>query len=581
MRLTKARIGTAALLALMGASSASAQEPEESGSPLGKVQFTISCTDEAQRAFDQAVLLLHHMTYPQAQAAFQHVAEMDPRCAMAHWGVAMTLFQPLWPTRPSSAELRQGWEAVQRANALEPPTERERLFIAAADSFFREPGGGDYWQRIRRWKDATETLYRGYPDDQEARAFYALALLATAPAGGSSHEQQDRAAELLLSVQAENSVHPGAVHYLIHANDTQGREHESLDIVRGYTDIAPANPHALHMPTHIYTRLGQWEDVIEGNLGAADAALEHPAGAEGQYVWDEFPHAVEYLVYAYLQQGADSSAAIQIDRLHTTAHLQPTFKTAFHLASVPARYALERRDWEAAAELVPRAEEALEWDRFPWAEAVTWFARGIGAAHLGHLGEAGYARDRLQELERVAEQAGEDLFTRQIRILRLGVSAWLAHFEGRGVRALELMTEAAELEVSTPKHPVTPAPTLPGHELLGDLLLLQDEPAKALAAYQRSLELHPGRFNSLLGAARAARALGDEQRARSFYSALLETSVGGSSRVGLSEARDYLGRGAAGIDSSRRSTIEAERLPLRGGATWRTGSKGGTSAGAI
>ncbi len=507
---------------------------------LGKVHFPVSCTAEAQQAFNHAVGLLHHMTYPEAKAAFEGVAERDPDCAMAYWGVAMTLFQPLWPTRPGPGELQQGWEAVQRAQTLASPTARERLYIAAADSFVYDPQVGNYWERIRRWEHASEILSRNFPTDLEARAFYALALLATAPAFGSSHEQQDHAAELLLSIQAENPLHPGASHYLIHANDVQGRERESLDVVRHYGDIAPRNPHALHMPTHIYTRLGDWEDVIEGNLRASDAALEYPAGDEGQYVWDEFPHAIEYLVYAYLQQGADSVAALQIERLRSTEHLQPSFKTAFHLASIPARYALERQAWGEAAELPPRPYDALDWHRFPWPEAVTWFARGLGAAHLGRLDDARLAHDRLQELEEAAQDAGEELFTRQIRVLRLGVSAWMAHALGEGARALEQMETAAELEVSTPKPPVTPAPTLPAYELLGELLLEQGQPEKALASFKRALQLHPQRFNSLLGAARAASALEHVSAATGFYKALVETSVGGSTRAGLSEARSYL-----------------------------------------
>jgi tetratricopeptide (TPR) repeat protein len=519
-----------------------AQEAEDGDAPLGHLHFAVSCTAEAQQEFDHAVLLLHHMTYPQAKAGFERVAERDPECAMAYWGVAMTLFQPLWPTRPGPRELQQGRDAVRRANALAPPTERERLYIAAADSFFLDPRGEDYWERIRRWAQASEILYQAFPDDAEARAFYALALLATAPVGGSSHEQQDRAAELLLSIQEENPTHPGSMHYLVHANDVRGREHESLDVVRHYGEIAPRNPHALHMPTHIYTRLGEWNNVIEGNLNAADAALEHPAGDEGQYVWDEFPHAIEYLVYAYLQQGADSMAALQIERLQSTERLQPAFKTAFHLASIPARYALERQAWEEAANLNPRPGDSLDWDRFPWPEAVTWFARGLGAVHGGRLDDSQRAHDRLLELEGAAHEAGEELFTRQIRILRLGVSAWIAHAQGEDAQAVEQMGAAADLEGSTPKHPVTPAPTLPAYELLGHLLLEKGQHAEALAAFERSLELHPRRFNSLLGAARAARALGEEQKARSFYTALLELSVGESTRSGLSEARAYLGK---------------------------------------
>jgi len=536
--------GSAALAVFLAlsANAGSARALDESEYPLGKVDFSNSCAAEARQELNQAVALLHHMTYPRAKAAFARVAELDPKCALAHWGIAMTLFQPLWPTRPGPDQLREGWEAVQKAKALAPASEREQLYIAAAEAFFRDPEGTDYWERIRRWEQATEVLYQRFSDDPDAAALYALAHLATAPAGGSSHEHQDHAAAILLAIRAQHPDHPGSVHYLIHGNDVRGREHESLDVVRAYAEIAPRNPHALHMPTHIFTRLGSWDEVIQGNLKAAEAALEHPAG-DGQHVWDEYPHAIEYLVYAYLQQGADQTAERQLERLRATEHLEPTFKTAFHLSSIPARYALERQAWQEAAVLDPRPSAAIAWDRFPWPESVTWFARGLGAAQLGRLTDAEGALDRLGELEHAAEQAGEELFTRQIRVLRLAASAWLAHARGQDELALEQMQAAAELETSSPKHAVTPAPTLPADELLGDLLMARGTPKEALAAYERSLELHPNRFNSLLGAARAARALEDETTARRFYAALVQMGARESDRAGLKEASTYVKAG--------------------------------------
>jgi tetratricopeptide (TPR) repeat protein len=481
------------------------------------------------------------MTYPQAGEAFRRVAAIDPQCAMAHWGIAMTLFQPLWPTRPGSEELQRGWEAVQKAKALQPPTEREQLFVATAEAFFLEPESSDYWLRIRRWEQATERLHASFPDDPEAAAFYALAHLATAPTDAVSKAHLDRAAAILLGLYERNPDHPGAMHYLVHANDAPGRERESLEIVRKYESAAPRNPHARHMPTLIDIRLGNWEGVIRGNQKAAAAALEHPAGDQGQFVWDEFPHAVEYLVYAYLQTGADDEAATQLKRLRATDRLQPSFKTAFHLASTQARYALERRAWNEAVSLTPREPATLDWDRFTWPEAIAQFARGLGAAHLGKVGEAKAAGKRLEELEAATRKAGEALFARNIRVLGLELNAWIAHKAGQEESSVALMREAAELEASTPKHPVTPGPTLPAQELLEDLFLEQGtQPTQAFAAYQRSLELYPRRFNSLLGAARAARALGDESRASTFYQELLEVADGGTRQPALQEAQDYV-----------------------------------------
>lgn len=516
------------------------QRPHAGHHDLGKVHFPISCTAPAQAEFDRALGLLHHMTYPQAQAAFEQVAATDPRCAMAHWGIAMTLFQPLWPTRPGPEELQRGWQAVQEARLLRPPAERERLLVAAAEAFFLDPASADYWLRIRRWEQAMEKVHAAFPGDPEVAAFYALAHLATAPADAVSRAHSDRAAAILLRVYEGNPDHPGAMHYLVHANDVPGRERELLEIVRKYESVAPRNPHALHMPTHIYTRLGDWSGVIRGNLKAAAAALEHPAGDRGQYVWDEFPHAIEYLVHAYLQTGADAAAAAQLQWLHATPALQPSFKTAFHLASTQARHALERRAWDEAVRLVPREPATLDWDRYTWPEAITHFARGLGAAQLGKVPEASAAAKRLEVLEAATRAAGEDLFARNIRVLGLELDAWIAHATGQEESSLALMHEAAELEASTPKHAVTPAPTLPALELLGDLLLAQARPIEALAAYQRSLESYPRRFNSLLGAARAARASGDASVARSFYRQLLEVAGGGTRQPALNEAEAYV-----------------------------------------
>ena len=510
---------------------------------MGTVSFPVSCSASAQIAFNHAVALLHHMTYPQARTAFQAVAQADPTCAMAHWGIAMTLFQPLWPTRPGPEQLRFGWDEVKRARALNPPTTKERLFVDAAAAFFLKPASPDYWLRIRRWEQAMEKLHAVFPRDDEATSFYALALLATAPADRISREHADRAAALLLAVYKRNPDHPGAMHYLIHANDVPGRERESLEIMRKYETIAPDNPHALHMPTHIYTRLGNWPAVVRGNLRAADAALKYPAGDQGQFVWDEFPHAIEYLIYAYLQMGDDAQAAAQLERLQGTARLQPSFKTAFHLASTRARYALERRQWKEAMALVPREPSTLDWDHFMWPEAVTWFARGMGAAREGDVRDARVAEQRLVELEAAASKAGELLFTRNIRVLHLAVAAWLAQAQHDDVAAVALMRQAADLEASTPKHAVTPAPTLPAFEQLGDLLLEQQQPAAALAAYRRSLGLYPRRFNSLLGAARAAQAAGRDAAARAFYGELLEVADATAIRPSLREARDFVAQG--------------------------------------
>jgi tetratricopeptide (TPR) repeat protein len=520
--------------------SAGASRSPSAQDSIGSVAFHVSCDSSVQRRFDQAVALLHHMTYARARSEFTAIASSDPDCAMAHWGIAMTLFQPLWPTRPSDADLERGREAVARARELGTGSEREQLLVAAAGAFF-DVEQSDYWDRIARWADATRVLYERFPNDPESAAFHALAHLAVAPARGEGNHNEESAAVLqkVLGVAPE---HPGATHYMVHANDADGREGESPDVVRNYTAIAPHNPHALHMPTHIWVRQGDWAGVIEGNLEAALAALETPAGDEGEWVWDEFPHAIEYLVYAYLQIGDDASAQLEMERLQKTTRLQPSFKTAFNLSSVPARFALERRSWAEATQLVPRPDATLPWDRFPWPEAVTWFARGLGAARTGDTLAARSAESRLHDLRDASSRLGEDLFARQTEILRLGVSAWLAHSRSDEDLAISLMQAALALETETPKHPVTPAPTLPAAELLGDLLLELDRPDAALEAYELSLRRTPNRFNSLVGAARAADRAGDVERALEHYRRLQAIVVPGSARPEMAEAERYRDR---------------------------------------
>lgn len=487
------------------------------------VRMNVSCSQSVQADFNAALTLLHHMTYPQAREGFVHVAERDPNCAMAYWGVAMTLFTPLWPTRPGPGERAQGWEMVHKAQSFQVP-ERERLFIAAAAAFFSEPAGEDYWARIRRWEAASQRAYAAMPNDVEAAAFYALAQLAVAQVAESTAANHARAATVLATILKQSPRHPGGMHYLIHANDLNARERESLEVTDAYMRVAPDNPHALHMPTHIYVRLGNWPLVVDGNSKAAEAALRHPAGPRGEYVWDEFPHAIEYLVYGLLQRGADDEARIQLTRLQQTARLEPTFKTAFHLASTAARYALERRDWSEAANLPLREPVSLAWDRFPWAEGVTVFARGYGAIKLGDSLAARSAVRRIGELEAAARRSGETLFERNLQVLRMALSARLEHAAGDRDAAESLMRQAAELEERTPKHAVTPGPTIPARELLGDLLNEQARPREALVEYERTLAAYPLRFNALLGAAQAAAQVGDSARATSYRKQLRQSA---------------------------------------------------------
>jgi hypothetical protein len=500
---------------------------------LGDVSFETSCAPAMRGRFDRAVALLHHMTYARAREEFEAIAEADTGCAMAHWGIAMTLFQPLWPTRPTVVELQRGWQEVSIARRSTSISARERGFIDAAAAFF-DPSVGDYWKRIGRWAEAMEMLVRENPSDTEVRAFHALSVLATASTSGGA-DAQARAATELMTILREHPTHPGANHYLIHADDATGRESLHPEVVHRYASIAPRNAHALHMPTHIYVRLGDWPAVIAGNLLAAAAARQDPAGDRGQWISDEYPHAIEYLVYAYLQMGDDSAATAWSTTLGATANVQPGFKTAFHLSSIPARIALERQDWTTATHLAERPGAQGDGDRFPWPDAITWFARGMGAVEQGDTLAARAAEQRIAGFRAAAERQGEDLFRRQIEILRLELAAHIGRLEGSDAEAIRLLRDAVALESSTPKHAVTPAPTLPAGEMLGRLLLAANRPAEALDACRASLAMWPMRFNGLVCVARAARLAGDSAASASYYATLRRIAAPRSPRAELNE----------------------------------------------
>lgn len=504
---------------------------------LGEVDFRASCSDDVRDDFDGAVALLHHMMYEEARGAFESVAEDDPGCAMAHWGVAMTLFHPLWPDRPDAGARQRGGEALQRARELGPGTERERALLRAAEAFFQDPEVDEWWPRIERWADALDDAYEERPDDLEVATFHGLAVLAAGQTADDRLARNARAAEILTEVHEREPLHPGALHYTIHADDATGRADEHPDVVARYREIAPSVPHALHMPSHIYVRRGDWPEVVEWNRRSAEAALER--GGDGP-VSLHHVHALDYQLYGLLQQGDDARAEEVLEESLSTGPYQEDFISAYHLAVMPARHAVERRSWEEAARLRPDEPDHLAWDRYPWPRALSWFARGMGAVMEGETSEAEAAEARMRELRDRAEEAGEGTFATYIEVDRLVLAGRIAWAEGDEEEAVARTEEAAELERTVEKHPVTPGALLPPYEALGDLLLELDRPGDALAAYEAGLEVWPERYRSLLGAARAARAAGDEERAREHYGRLLEVA-GESPRSGVREAREAVG----------------------------------------
>jgi hypothetical protein len=459
---------------------------------LGTVSFPISCAPGVQEEFNRAVALLHSFAYSAAETAFRVVEEHDPRCAMAHWGIAMTHFHQLWdPPLPVSTILI-GETEIRRAQVLGAGSGRDREFINALASIYQGASTAPYATRALNYERRMCDLAGTKREDIEAQVFCALTLLSNAPPSDKSHAKQKKAAGILEPLSRVYPQHPGIYHYLIHAYDNAELAPRGLLAARAYAKIAPSAPHALHMPSHIFTRLGQWDDSIASNLAAQKAA--HQQGDMGEEL-----HAMDYLVYAYLQSGRDSEAAQLPQRLHTMPKLENgDFKAAYAATAMPVRYAVERNQWANAVNIVRPAEAP------PHVVAVAVWARGLGYARTGRIAEARRESEALQSLEEQLLTAGNEYWATQVKILRQELVSWIAQTANKPAVALALMREAAAKEDSIEKLPVTPGPILPARELLGYLLLEQGEPCLAAQEFRTALLLAPGRRGALNGASHAA-----------------------------------------------------------------------------
>jgi tetratricopeptide (TPR) repeat protein len=546
--LHRGKLFPAALFVLMstpfGVAQDEHQHHHESGEQVGKVNFVVSCSPQAQKQFNLAVAWLHSFEYGEAERAFAKVAAIDSGCAMAHWGIAMSQYHQLW-SPPSRPELEQGALEVQKAKAIGGKTNRERDYIDAIGQFYGDWEKADYQARANSYERAMEQLYRRYPADREASVFYALALNASALAAkpmDKTYAKQKQASAILNRVLRLEPEHPGVTHYLIHSYDYPPLAGFALAAARSYAKIAPSSAHALHMPSHIFTRLGLWEEDVAMNIRSENAARDYAQRNHLAGAWDEQLHAMDYLAYAYLQQGRDREARGVLDELKSIRKTDPeTFKCAYSFAAIPARWALERRKWTEAAEL-KMVPADFPWPRFAWAEAITHFARAIGAARSGDGDHARIEIEKLREIEdRIAGAKDNYDWATQVDIQRRAAAAWLAKAGGQNEDALRLMRSAADLEDSTEKHPVTPGAILPARELLGDLLLELNRPSEALTEYERSLTNSPNRLNGLYGAGRAAQLAGDRLKARRYYQKVAGICArGNAGRSELQLARTFL-----------------------------------------
>jgi tetratricopeptide (TPR) repeat protein len=514
------------------------KDTAESTDVVGDVRFETSCAEDVKGAFDGAVATLHSFEFDEARGMFEAIASEDPGCAMAVWGVAMTYYHPLWAP-PTAEELRLGTEAVERARSMEA-TERERLYIEAIGAFFDDAESADHRERAIRYEKAMAEVHGQNPDDREAEIFYALAMLSNADPTDKTYAVQKRTGAMLEPLFVEMPNHPGLAHYIIHSYDFPPLAERAVEAAHRYLDIATSMPHALHMSGHIFTQLGMWEDSIDANIRSAEAARERGERfglAQGQM--NEM-HALDYLVYAYLQQGQDENAGRIVEDIDSRDDLNwRNGVISFNAGAPPVRYAMERHDWEAAASMRPleAAEQIGGNYEVRNSVALRYWARVVGAARSGQIEQA--ERD-LAELESLASemQSAERVWARNTsEVMRLQAAAWLALAKDEPERALELMRSAADLESQTDKSGLSPGRVLPAHEQLGDMLAELGRPQEALAAYEASLSQASSRFNSYLGAARAAKAAGEPEAAQGYYEKLLELAAEDSTRAELAEAR--------------------------------------------
>jgi len=488
---------------------------------FGQVRFPTSCNAKVQPVFERGLALLHSFAYVNAAKRFEEVSANDPGCGMAQWGLAMTYFHAIWGP-PTDDEFAAGRAAAQKAAALGAPSARERDYIAAIGSYY-QGDGVPHPSRVVAYEKAMAGVAQRSPGDHEAAIFHALAILGVAynSPPDKTYARQKEAAKILNGLLAVEPEHPGIAHYMIHSFDYPELAELALPAARAYAKIAPSAPHALHMPSHIFTRLGMWKESIDSNLASAQTAQRWIAKTHAGATAFDALHAMDYLEYAYLQTGQDAKAREVADNVaKVTSFDIPQFAAGYALAAVPARHALERRAWSEAA-AVTAQPATFPWAKYPYAKAIVHFARAVGAARSGNVESARQDLATLAEIQTSLKgQKGFDWAT-QVEIQRRAAAGWLARAEKKDAEALALMRSAADLEDSTDKHPVTPGSILPAREQLADLLSELGQPAAALAEYEASLRAAPGRLNSYDGAARAAERAGKKQEAKAFRDRLL------------------------------------------------------------
>src|SRR5258706_7500473 len=511
---------------------------------LGTVDFPTSCNAAAQAVFLRGVAMLHSFGYEEARRTFQNAAQADTTCAMAHWGVARTWYHPIWAP-PSPEELKQGAAALDRAVAMDAKTERERGYIQAIAVFYKDWTSIDHVTRAKNYERALARLSERNPGDDEAAICHAMQLVAVGylDPTDKSYTWQRKGSEILNQVLARHPNHPGVAHYIIHSVDYPSLAELGLKAARAYAKIAPDSPHALHMPSHIFTRLGLWDDSIASNAVSATSAIAQSQRLHGGGGGFDQLHAMDYLVYAYLQQAKDESARKVLAEMESMTRLDENqFAAAYAFAASPARWALERHDWRAAAALELKPAW-FPWDRFRNVEALVHYARSMGAARAGDLAAARRETGEIAAIRKAMPATRDYDWSGSIGAQWEAATALITVAEGKKDEGLRLLRVAADHEDAVDKHPVTPGALLPVREMLADLLLENGSAADAFKEYEAGLKVAPRRFNATAGAAKAADKQGDEVKARAYATQLLEIAKGAEvSRPELAWARAYLSR---------------------------------------
>ncbi|MFT7049799.1 MAG: tetratricopeptide (TPR) repeat protein [Psychroserpens sp.] len=511
------------------------------GTPqFGEVSFALDCQYDVRQAFDLAISLLHSFEYTEAEKAFVNVIDADPECAMAYWGVAMSIYHELWAP-PGPKELKKGAALIDIAESL-PKSERAKLYLNALGTFYKDWDTKDHKTRELLYEEKMKHIYNSQKEDTEAGIFYALAITSAADPNDKTYSSQKKAGAILQKLFAAQPNHPGIAHYVIHTYDYPEIAKNALKTARRYAEIAPASAHAQHMPSHIFTRLGLWQESIDTNINSASSAVCYAESVNPNASWAQEIHAVDYLVYAYLQMGNNLKAQEYLDEMKEVSAVFPKqhFATSYALVAMPVRMALENKQWEDASNLkLPSID--FTWETLHWETAMLHFGKALGYAHIGNIISAENELLTLRELQKSLTEAKETYRSGQVNIQVHTTEAWIELAKGNNDKALLLMKKAVLLENQTSKHAVTPGEVLPADELLGDMLLALNKPKEALEAYEISLKGHPNRFNGIFGAATAAKEVGNKEKTTLYFKQLIELSKDSNSdRRELAQAKAYI-----------------------------------------